>query len=625
MPKVPKSSSRRNAGSQNQEPDSISQRQTAEPWRQFATRMNLGRPQQQTHAPSHRVQVPILPNGPTPWTDIVPTGGVQHLPYPGMTIGIPPQGPANVSAQALPRGFDDIPADQHPEVLVMFNAMTDDSCPEQQNNTRAYNLVNTLAVFNKFYLSTGPNPPQTLLQLAHAYESPEVQGLLRNFSAPEVGRSAALVITPALKWLACSNNGVTPRHRPIPSLAHLYNKDMVEQLKWTRLKSASLQSRAQAQHPPALMVSAPDTSEPQVKVEERAPFTAEPRMNPVPLDQARTAYEDELGLRCDLTLGEPKWLGEGEHVMVMNHRMEPDPKMEAAFPLRDPKNPFFRVHPDYANEAGGVADKVAVEQVSISKTYLNYLEELAKADLHERLGGVAPEQIAPLVARIELDVRAEMQRLIRGDEPDPPRCFAERYTPEHNLPACEQVFVDQRQFGLFAHEFAPEERPTLANGKILGLYVGALNRTPTQMREYAQEHPGSSSYEMAVVMATKESSRRGKLTHVKAKPKEVCMAALGAANSIPFANTALDPHAARPTYDHARINAEFVPFDLKIADRTGRLRNETVVALLALENLYVDSNPRRDVRVSYGDKYMPHFEEQPVRDRPVAVKLEPED
>jgi hypothetical protein len=269
--------------------------------------------------------------------------------------------------------------------------------------------------------------------------------------------------------------------------------------------------------------------------------------------------------------------------------MEPVPAMEAAFPFRDPKDPLARVHPRFADESGAVAAKVSVTQASLATGYRTYLKQLAASDAHGRLAGMSAAQVKAAMDSMENDVLAEMIRLIAGEMPEVPR-IEPKLLGTQDVQAHEQVLIGR--YGLNAVEVPPEEQPTLRNGRILGLYLGALVEDDDALADYHRDHPQALAYEMDV------TKRSGQL---------VAVSALGAANATAFANTAIKAGTEAPEYDHARINAVFIPFDLSMTDKDGRRSAQTIMALVALDNLYASDNPDRQVRVDYGDKYLEQF------------------
>jgi len=130
--------------------------------------------------------------------------------------------------------------------------------------------------------------------------------------------------------------------------------------------------------------------------------------------------------------------------------------------------------------------------------------------------------------------------------------------------------------------------------------MGALLETDEELHQYHQEHPSSEQYEMNI-----DESR----------PGAAVVAALGAANSTAFANTALKFDGDRPCYDHERLNAIFLQFRAQMSDNAGQPHEQSFMALVALDNLYASSNPSREVRVHYGDAYLEQFKNPPAHER----------
>ncbi|SUA93217.1 hypothetical protein [Pandoraea pulmonicola] len=309
------------------------------------------------------------------------------------------------------------------------------------------------------------------------------------------------------------------------------------------------------------------------------------------LDQSRTAYFRELAQLCDLTGERAAWSSvlEAAPGIVVRHRMDPVPALENAFPLRDPSDPLHRVHPRYADVRGHIAAGVQATEARLGRGYFRYIEALAKHDEHRRLAPMRRTEVTLLRDSLQADVLAEMQRLIAGRAQDVPRCRPRRLQANELL-AHEQILAGQ--YGLFAVDaLAPEQRPTLSNGKILALYMGALLESDDEMAQYAQTHPDSLAYDFEV-------------------SRHRVLAGLGATNSVAFANTALLP-GPEPAYDHQRLNAVFIPFDVSMIDRDGGNCREAVIALVALDNLYSATNPAREVRVDYGEAYLAQFATMP--------------
>ena len=79
-----------------------------------------------------------------------------------------------------------------------------------------------------------------------------------------------------------------------------------------------------------------------------------------------------------------------------------------------------------------------------------------------------------------------------------------------------------------------------------------------------------------------------------------------------FADTRLLPlpGTASPAMDRSftGTNSLFMPFRVRMTDRDGRRRWQSVAVLVGLDNLYGDHNPSGMVIADYTDEYLPLFE-----------------
>ena len=94
------------------------------------------------------------------------------------------------------------------------------------------------------------------------------------------------------------------------------------------------------------------------------------------------------------------------------------------------------------------------------------------------------------------------------------------------------------------------------------------------------------------------------------------MGSEGYAGAVSFVNTRL--RAGLRAYDESfatGINAEFVPFSVRLRHADGRTRSQPLMALVGLDNLYGDHNPTGMVTVNYGGPYL----------NAIPVKPEPDD
>ena len=220
----------------------------------------------------------------------------------------------------------------------------------------------------------------------------------------------------------------------------------------------------------------------------------------------------------------------------------------------------------------------------------SFLLSLCKHDSRLHL---SKDQLPQVLEQLSADVQGEMQRLIENKPPTQPRCTPRLLTAADVQPH-EQMLVGQ--YGLFANR--PQDLdaplPTLSQGRILGLYMGAMveRRDKQALAELESTHPDYLRYAMDARRSTGH---------------QVVYSGEGATNAIAFANTALLPGTDKPQYDHLRINTVFIPFHLQLTDASGQPANETVVAALALDNLFHPTNPNAMVIADYGDAYLDQF------------------
>lgn len=341
-----------------------------------------------------------------------------------------------------------------------------------------------------------------------------------------------------------------------------------------------------------------------VKIEEEAPTEAGPSRQPIweehEIDQSRTEFRLRIGEMCDLTSDAARWepVFDASSAVLVRHQMEPIPGIDDVFPLRDPTNSLGRVHPRYADDQGRCHANVQVhgavpgDQITALRRRINAaltaggMTQMSSQELKTALEGVCQ------------DTQAEMARLIAntqaGSHPvgRPPRVEPRRLSRRDVQPH-ETALI--RQYGLVALEPNNREpRPTLRNGRILGIYMGSLLETQADHERAEADHPHYGSY----AIDANRSRGSGRL---------VTYSADGCTNSMGYANTPLQANSQRPAYDRARITAIFLPVQVTMTDNQGRQHNETVVTLVGLDNLYRDDNPSRQVLVEYGEPFLNEF------------------
>ncbi|UMP06963.1 hypothetical protein [Amycolatopsis sp. EV170708-02-1] len=214
--------------------------------------------------------------------------------------------------------------------------------------------------------------------------------------------------------------------------------------------------------------------------------------------------------------------------------------------------------------------------------------------------------------RLVAEVVAEVRRTTLGEKPLVRRVRVGELTSEH-VDTDEKVLVGQD--GLFLEidpeDISREEWPSLSNGRILGLYFGAVLDNDEAKAAWAAKYPlggQGPQYPHYSVQVSKDGTR---------------MAAEGPANSLAAANTKLDGRKI----DEDEINAIFLQFDVWMPDKDGGGRWMPVAAQVALDDAFdVARNPHRKVLVHYGHTYAAENFQDVIKTEPDdAVRIESDD
>lgn len=298
-----------------------------------------------------------------------------------------------------------------------------------------------------------------------------------------------------------------------------------------------------------------------------------------PIDQARTAFVPELP-HCDLTGSRPQWRLDETGATVVRHAMEPVPANNHKFPMRGLNDPLGRVYERYAGDDGQCHPDVTLRSVDIAPGYKNFVNQLYR----DPRVNLPPQQIVAVRKQLIANAQAEFERLIRGEHTDTWPCEPRKLSRDE-VPRHEQALAGQ--YGLFLKTDAPDEAPLLKNGRILGFYMGVFAANDKDIEIIEKQHPDYARY------ALEAPGAKGRL---------VVYSAQGCANDLAFANTALLADAPTPTYDQTRINATFVPFEVKLTDKKGKPASEKVIAVVALNNA-ID----KELRIDYGNAFLQQF------------------
>ena len=314
------------------------------------------------------------------------------------------------------------------------------------------------------------------------------------------------------------------------------------------------------------------------------------------LDQARTGWQLQREGAFNVETNESDWVpvqdDSTQRLLTVHHGMDPIAENDLLFPLRDPDNPLYAVHPHYADETGNVSPNVRV--IKVTPFFSPSDVGLADGD--------------PAFTRLLAEVHEELARLINnsraGASREPTflsrRTVTRRVTKQDGLPAHEDVLIGQ--YGLFASTDVPSSEVSGRDGHMLGIYMGALARSKAQERRIEAVQPGYQHYLMEAPTS---------------KSRQATYSGLGATNSVAFANTPL--RADKRGYDD-RVNAQFLGVRVVMTNNQGQPRTESIVVLIGEPHLQLG----QQILVSYGKQYLALFKEAVAAEEASApVKEEP--
>jgi hypothetical protein len=280
------------------------------------------------------------------------------------------------------------------------------------------------------------------------------------------------------------------------------------------------------------------------------------------------------------------------------------PAMDRAFPWRSVCDPMNRVYEPFADAAGKLHPRVVARADEITATMLRNkatLKAIARdPDDHRLPDTVTNSQLEAVWPVLEQSVTAEIRRLTRGKALKSPPVRIARVEPEH-VPDHEQSLVGQ--WGLFLTKWPPNRsvgrRPSLLNGQILGVYMGAVLDDPEDLLHWEDTYERYPAYALGLGEGTRYESLMG---------------AEGAANAAVFANTATKlvdrpkGYGQELAIDEERVNSLFLEFLVRVPLPGGGLRAQPIGVVVALENAFdEETNPYGSVIVSYGDSYLPNL------------------
>lgn len=287
---------------------------------------------------------------------------------------------------------------------------------------------------------------------------------------------------------------------------------------------------------------------------------------------------------------------------LVKRELAPVPALEKAFPWRSACDPVNRAYEPFADADGRVHPRVVARADEITATMMRNkatLKAIARDPHDHRLPDtVTNGQLAAVWPVLEASVAAEIRRLTRGQALKSPPVRIARVEREH-VPEHEQSLVGQ--WGLFLAKWPPNRsasrRPSLLNGQILGVYMGAVLDDPEDLLHWEDTYERYPAYALGLGEGTRHESLMG---------------AEGAANAVVFANTAtklVNRRGGRKfAIDEERVNSLFLEFLVRVPLPAGGFRPQVIGAVVALENAFDEkTNPYGSVIVSYGDAYLPNL------------------
>jgi hypothetical protein len=263
-----------------------------------------------------------------------------------------------------------------------------------------------------------------------------------------------------------------------------------------------------------------------------------------------------------------------------------------------------RVYGPFADADGRVHPRIVARADEITAVMLRHRATLKAMvrdpDDHRLPDTVTSKQLEALWPVLGQSVAAEIRRLTRGEALKSPPVRIARVERKH-VPRHEQVLAGQ--WGLLLAEWPPNRsagrRPSLLNGRILGVYLGAVLDDPDDRAYWEETYPRFPEYALGLGEGTRYESLMG---------------AEGAANAAVVANTATqlvdrpDGRGQEFAIDEERVNAMFLEFVVRMPLPSGGFKAQIIGAVVALENAFDEkANPYGSVIVGYGDAYLPNL------------------
>ena len=311
-------------------------------------------------------------------------------------------------------------------------------------------------------------------------------------------------------------------------------------------------------------------------------------------------------------------LGEDEDARIyqwsyVERRLRYLPEIDTRFPWRDPADPHRRAYRPFAREDGSLDPELEVVEARMPPPAA--LQAIARDPADRRLERVD----WALVRRQIADEVAGLVRAAIAVQAGPPRIIARILAPGDLM---EHEAMLAGQHGAFLApgtlDAAVTDRPLLRNGRVLGLYAGAVLETQAVQDLWDQEHaPVAGQYTVDVP----RPSRTGGV---------IAMGAEGYSGAAGFANTRLLPGTedTDETFDTG-VNAALAAVNVLLSRPGHEPRWQPILALVGLDNLYGDHNPAGMVLIGYGPSFSfepgsPEVKAEPSPDSSPAPDLWPD-
>ena len=332
-----------------------------------------------------------------------------------------------------------------------------------------------------------------------------------------------------------------------------------------------------------------------------------------PIDMGRTEFVpgQQEAFNVDTDTWEPMIAENAAGRLLVRHSMEPDRKQNFAWPMRAIEHPIDRVDPLFSDEWGYLHPAVQFVQSKnpLEKSVVSHFSVTGALNfINSRTSGINLNhaELKAALAGVRHEVETELTNLMANSRANAPdqffpslldqRTYTRRVQPGDIADHEKDLLA---QYGLFAR---PDQVvPKLRNGRIIGIYMGSVLRGEAEEERAIEAHGD----DHARYLLAAPHGRSGAVTNYSGA---------GAINNTGIANTAT--RADLKDYDKSRINAVFLPFEIRLTDNRGMPRVESVSVLVGLDNL----EPGKPILVNYGPIFLQMLQRASARDLRAAER-----